>query len=433
MSAVAFARPRSVDGWIIPILDGRSRESDVVNHHTSPPLSGSRHDSHGGQHQSTAGEQTKQGAAQMLSGVSKAKHILLALVFTFAALSAHIQDTHAQRTIEFSTQGGVQTESDSVSGDDTAPVFNEPATVIRVGYRAIVPMSALFVIQGKGMAAQKNLVIEPIRYSNDEALAKDLASGAVDIGYLDPGPILVQAETVDTVQIIAATALDSVAFVTRGDLTRFISPGEPASGMRRFARFDDERIRLATLPRTTVSAVAFRLWFYDKINMSQQDALLFGTNYAAIWRAMLEGKLDGAIVPEPMVTDILARDPTATVVLEGNEILSNQPTGVVAASTSFLSENRRTIVDFLELHLKATGELIDNPGEAAGHVTTFASYGQVQGPQMLAAITSSAVRFETNPVAIVDALKAVGAYMTRIGRMVRLPALVTLIYPVFHR
>ncbi|MEM7653402.1 MAG: hypothetical protein AAF220_09515 [Pseudomonadota bacterium] len=77
--------------------------------------------------------------------------------------------------------------------------------------------------------------------------------------------------------------------------------------------------------------------------------------------------------------------------------------------------------------------MIDNPGEAAGHVTTFASYGQVQGPQMLAAITSSAVRFETNPVAIVDALKAVGAYMTRIGRMVRLPALVTLINPVFHR
>ena len=400
MTACAFTRPTSVDSWSLPNASSRPvpvRRADAA---TDAPVRGSW------------------SAGVLAFGRDLA--LAVCCVLTFTSLEAN--KAGAQRTIEFSTEAPAAAEPTT-----------GPATLVKVGYRALVPNAALFVMMGEGMPASKGLIVEPIRYANDEALAKDLAAGAVDIGYLDAGPLVIQAETIDTVQIVATAAVDSVAFITRGDLTRFVSPGDPAAGMRRYVRFDDERIRIATLERTTVSAIAFRLWFYDRINMSQNDALLFATNYPAIWRAMLDGKLDAAFVPEPMVTDILARDPTAAVVLEGNAVLANQPTGVVAASSTFLANNRAAAVDFLELHIRATSKLIDTPSTVAKHVSQFASYGQVEAPQMLAAITSSATRFETNPEVIVDAIKAVGAYMERIGRIVRLPALVNLINPVYYR
>jgi NitT/TauT family transport system substrate-binding protein len=307
------------------------------------------------------------------------------------------------------------------------------AVTLQVGYIPIMPMAQLFVMEGEGWADQAGLNFEFTRFSDGPAIVQALASGKLDIAYVGIGPAMVARASGIDLRVVASNVTEQVAFIGRGDFASTFQNAENAAAA--FKHFHEEAgrpVRIATLPAGSVPHAVLRYYLEREAGVDMADVEIVGMGADKVQHALLSGAVDAASIMEPILTVVQQRDPSAKVLARGGEMLPNQPGAVVVVRQEVIAEYREAVQDLVELHLRATDLIKNDPKRAAEHIQEFIGRGLIDTDTLLAAMTSPSSNFEADPHAIVESTRTLHDFQAETGTLKKPVPFETLFDFTFH-
>lgn len=280
----------------------------------------------------------------------------------------------------------------------------EPVDGFRVGYVPQFPSGSLFVMMEEKWPEKVGFEVAPKTFRRMEAMAMKLKEGKLDMAYFDPVQFLkLRQEGYDLV-VVAGTMVDSTAMVARGSLARSVIAGEAGRGLRHWIKVNTRRLTIGSGERMTVRHEVMRVWGIENGRLSPETLRLPGADLERIWRAMLGHKILAAVVPEPMVSTIIARDPGARVILDGSRMGTGIPNLLLVSTPRALAARRGNMVDFVGMHVEGQQMMRENPGRAGFHMARYIGYGHLDATEMGRALMSSLNRYEADPVKVTPGL-----------------------------
>lgn len=292
------------------------------------------------------------------------------------------------------------------------------AVTLKVGYIPIMPMAQLFVMEGEGWADEAGLEFEFTRFSDGPAIVQALASGKLDVAYVGIGPAMVARANGIDLRVVASNVTEQLALIGRGDFaSTFQEAEDPAAAFARFREEAGRPVRIATLPAGSVPHAVLRYYLERTASADIADVEIVPMGADKVQQALLSGAVDAASIMEPILTVVQQRDPTAEVLARGGEMLPNQPGAVLAVRQEVIEENRDAVQALVELHLRATDLIKEDPQRAAEHVQEFIGRGLIDTDTLVAAMTSSYGIFEPDPHAIVDSTRTLHDFQAETGTL----------------
>lgn len=308
----------------------------------------------------------------------------------------------------------------------------QAATTLEVGYVPILPMAQLFVMEGEGWTRAADLTLHKTAFAEGPGLVQALTEGKLDVAYFGIAPAMMAASKGVDIKVVATNIVEQVALIARGDL-RFYMLSDPVGGIKRFTSKSKRKPRIATFPPGSVPDAVFRHWLLEvaKLPLDSVDIVAMGAD--KIQKALLAGEVDGASILEPILTVVAAQDRTAKVVLDGAEMMPNQPGAVLAVRGDLIRKNPQAVRKLVELHNRATEFLIREPDRAAKHAYAALSAGQPQLTLALVerAMTSPYSKFVSDPYRIIASTKLMYDFQIKTGVMTKPVKLDELFYPRF--
>lgn len=294
------------------------------------------------------------------------------------------------------------------------------ATRLEVGYVPILPMAQLYVIEGEGWTKAAGLDVHASGFPEGPGIIQALKDGKVDIAYFGIAPAMLAASKGVDIKVVATNVVEQVALIARGDLT-FYMLTDPVAGLKRFAAKKKRPARIACFPAGSVPDAVFRFWLLEvaKLPLDSVDIVAMGAN--DMQAALLAGTVDGALGLEPILTVVAAQDRSAKVVLDGAEMMPNQPGAILAARGETIRKQPQAVRKFVELHYRATEFLIRDPDRAAKHAFAALSADQ---PQLTLALIEKAMasrysKFVADPYRILDSTQVMYSFQLKTGVLSR--------------
>lgn len=305
---------------------------------------------------------------------------------------------------------------------------------LRIGYMATMAHAPLFVWQESQWRVDADLHTELHKYTNSTYLVEDLIAGHLDIGYLDMGPIVATLGDVLTknignrfagnLEVIAASSIESVGLYVSGELAQYVNPDDLKNTIQRFVQVSGRRVRIGLLPRKHSSSVATRLWLSKQVGLGREDLRLRSASLLRLWAGLLQGRLDAAVVPEPLLTDMLQQDPGAKMTVPGSVIMPGMPTGAVVLNINAASRNRAAIQKLVDLQVRAVDYLNNSPSKAVPALVPYVGHQRLGAGPLQVALSSQALRYIADPARLVAGSRILATYMKQIGRFPDLPAMI---------
>lgn len=272
----------------------------------------------------------------------------------------------------------------------------EAATELRVGFIPVVGSAQIFVIDGEGWAREAGIALKLTQFESGPAMISALASGTLDAYYGGIGPIMVaSAKGVDT-KVVAATAVEEMTVVARGDYAA-TPDAATAAGFKAFAAKAGRPVKIATQPTGSVPDTVLRYWLANTVKADPATYQIVAMGIEQTQQALLAGAVDAATIREPAVTIVLDREPQARLLVLGGQMMKDQPGSVVAVTGAAVAADRAAIEKLVALHVRATKLLKDNPDGAAAHLQKGLGKGITDISVFQKAVTSPASRFVADP------------------------------------
>jgi NitT/TauT family transport system substrate-binding protein len=290
----------------------------------------------------------------------------------------------------------------------TAVLFATPQqsradTTLEMAYMPIVPCSQLFVIEGMGWAKEAGITLELTRFSNGPAIVQAIASGKMDTMCFGIGPAMVTRGKGIKLKVIGAGIVEQIAVIAQGDLVGYFDKyPTSAAALEAFAKDKGRKPKIASFPKGSVPDTVTRHWILRSMGMSLDDVELIGMGASQVQQALLSRSVDAAGILEPILTIVESKLADAKVVVRANEMMPGQPGSTIAARENIIAEHRDALVKYMELHIKATKLLIDEPEKAAPHVADFVSKGLVKVDTIQKSLESPSSNFRANPADILE-------------------------------
>lgn len=295
-----------------------------------------------------------------------------------------------------------------------APVW--AATTLEVGYVSILPMAQLYVIEGEGWAKAAGLNLQKTAFSEGPAIIQALSAGKLDVAYFGIAPALVsRAKGVD-IKVVASNIVEQVALIARGDLTLYMLR-DPAVGLQRFAAKKGRKPRIATFSAGSVPHAVFRHWLLEVAKLPDDSVEIVTMGAGQVEQALLSGAVDGASILEPILTSVTTADRSAKVVLDGADMMPNQPGAILAVRGELIRDNPQAVHQLVELHNRATDFLILYPDKAAEHAYKALSQGQTQLSlaTVQKALISPYSKFVADPYRILESTQTMHDFQLKTG------------------
>jgi NitT/TauT family transport system substrate-binding protein len=289
-------------------------------------------------------------------------------------------------------------------------------TTLRVGYIPIIPMTQLFVMEGEGWTRAAGLELVLTRFSSGPVMAQALASGSLDVAYIGIGPaMLARARGID-VKVVAANVIDQVALIGRGRLVEaFAAAPSPAAAFKRFHEAARRPAKIATLPLGSVPDTVLRYYLQETAKVAPGDVEILGVGEDQVQQSLLAGAVDAASILEPILTIVLARDPSARLIAAAGAMFPRQPGAVVVATQDALAKRAPALAKLVALHVRATAFARSDPDRTAADVVAFIGQGLVTPALMRKALSSGATTLIADPRTIVDSTRLLQDFQRRIG------------------
>jgi NitT/TauT family transport system substrate-binding protein len=262
-------------------------------------------------------------------------------------------------------------------------------TLVTVGYFANLThaQAVLEVASGELEKAVSPAKLETKVFNAGPSLIEALFAGAIDIGYVGPGPVI-SAFTKSGgkgIRVVAGAAADGVVVVAR-----------KGSGIQSFADLKDRKIGTPQLGNT--QDISARHYLTAVLKQTQLDNVVPIDN-AEQASMFARGELDAAWAPEPWGQRLIS-ETGATLVGEEKELWPSGELSItlVVTTPEFLAAHGDIVESFLRVHRTWTQRLSSDPNryvDALGDAL-FGLNGKKLGPGILPAALKR-VRFTDDP------------------------------------
>lgn len=239
-------------------------------------------------------------------------------------------------------------------------------TTLEIGYIPILPMAQLYVIEGEGWAKDAGLSIRKTAFSEGPEIVQALTAGRLDVAFFGIAPAMVSRSKGVDIKVVATNVVEQVALIARGDLTLYMLR-DPIAGIKRFAEKQGRKPRIASFSPGSVPYTVFVYWLTQVAKLPADSVEIISMGASDVEQALLRGEVDGASILEPILTTVGSADRSAKVVLDGADMMPNQPGAILAVRGELIRNNPRAARKLVELHNRATDFLILYPEKSAEH------------------------------------------------------------------
>jgi NitT/TauT family transport system substrate-binding protein len=299
-------------------------------------------------------------------------------------------------------------------GDDaTTPNVEDTGPVtLRLGYFPNLTHAQALVGLEKGLFAEKlgsNVTLEPKAFNAGPAAIEALFSGAIDATYIGPNPTIngfVQSQG-SALKVIAGGASGGVALV--------VKPG--INGVQ-----DLKGKKIATPQLGNTQDVAIRFWLKQNgLSAPKEgggDVNVLPQENAVTVETFASGAIDGAWVPEPFVSRLVAAG--GKVLVDERDLWPDKRFVItnLIVSQKFLKEHPATVKKLLEGHVAATVFVTTKTDDAQAAISTF--IGKQTGKPLDIKLIKSAwptLEFLNDPIA--SSLRAGADHAVEVGLLQR--------------
>lgn len=248
----------------------------------------------------------------------------------------------------------------AAGGENGSAATTGPAAELRLGYFANITHAPALVGLEEGLFADAlgGTKLTTQVFNAGPAAIEALTAGAIDATYIGPNPSIntfIQSGG-QSAHIVAGAATGGAALVVREGID---------------AADDLEGTTLATPQLGNTQDVALRSWLADEGFKTDTtgggDVHITPTENAQALTLFQQGGIDGAWLPEPWVSRLLADGGHgAHVLVDEAELWEDGafPTTVLLVRAEFLAEHPETVEALLEGHVASVAWLGDNADEA---------------------------------------------------------------------
>ena len=289
------------------------------------------------------------------------------------------------------------------------------AVELEMAYMPIVPCSQLFVMEGMGWTKDAGIELKLTRFPNGPAIVQAIASGEMDLMCFGIGPAMVSRAKGIDIKVIAPGIVEQIAVIAQGDLVGYFDRYSAKEALQRFAEDKGRKVKLASFPKGSVPDTVTRHWLVRQLGMSVDDVELIGMGAARVQQALLSRSVDAAGILEPILTIVESKLPDAKVVARAKDMMPGQPGSTLAVREGVLKEHREAMIKLMELHIRATKLLIEEPEKAAPFVQEFVAKGLIDEATILKSISSPSANFLANPHEIIEPTKYMSAFQQEMG------------------
>ncbi|MCA0296746.1 MAG: ABC transporter substrate-binding protein [Actinobacteria bacterium] len=239
---------------------------------------------------------------------------------------------------------------------------------VNIGYFPNLTHAPGLIADAEGTFVEKfgtlNLKVSTKSFNAGPDVIQAILSGSLDISYIGPNPTVtayIQSQG-DGIRVIAGSTSGGAFLVVKPEIT---------SAAQLKGR------KLATPQLGNTQDIALRYWLKQQNLTATEDgggdvSILPQANSAAV-QAFSTGSIDGAWVPEPYASKLVAAGGKVLVDEkslwpDGQFVTTN-----VIARTAFVEQHPDAVRAFIEAHLDALAEIKDDPEKAQADVA-----GQIQ-------------------------------------------------------
>lgn len=232
-------------------------------------------------------------------------------------------------------------------------------TEVRIGYFPNITHSQALIGKANGSfqkAIGDSNKIEWKQFNAGPAEIEALFAGAVDIGYIGPGPAINgYTKSKGDITIIAGATNAGAILVSRKDLP-----------IKHVKELSGKKVAVPQFGNTQDLSLRNLLQANDLKDTTKGGTVeVRQANNPDIKTLLDKGEIDAALVPEPWGST-LVKDIQANVVLDYNQVWreGNYTTAVVVVRTQFLEDHPDIVENFLKNHVELTNYINKNKEEA---------------------------------------------------------------------
>ncbi len=289
----------------------------------------------------------------------------------------------------------------------------KPLDVVRIGFFANVThaQAVLGISSGDFAKAVAPATIKPLKFNAGPELMQALFAGAIDIGYVGPGPVISAYATShgQALRVISGAAANGVLIVARKD--------GPVNALADLASH-----KLATPQLGNTQDISAKHYLRDTLKQTDLSNVVAIAN-SQMSTLMARGQIDAAWVPEPWGS-ILVAQTGARIIAEEKDLWPNKlfSLTVVVTTPQFLAAHPDVVKSVLAVHNKWTKMLNDAPDDQAPALAAALNQltGQTFDPALLT-VSLHRTTFTVDPLP--DTLSTMAAWTTELGFVDKVPDL----------
>ena len=216
-----------------------------------------------------------------------------------------------------------------------------------------------------------------IKMISDKALNSDSYSVTYEIanapdtltGKLINGEVQIAALPTNAAAVLYNKTQGQIQFLAQNTLGVLYLVGKDTAGVTSLKDLAGKTVDLSGSGAVPEYAMNYIL---DKAGIKDKVTLNFLTDHASVAQALLAGDAELAVLPQPFVTQVLAKDPSMKILLDlnkewdaassGSSVLSM---GCLAIRKDFADANPEFVAEFLKQYEASVGFVNANPADAA--------------------------------------------------------------------
>lgn len=280
---------------------------------------------------------------------------------------------------------------------------------LRIGYIPILVMEQHFVISEQGWYDELEEFgitnVEQTRFSSGPPMVQAFAANEVDVGFVGINPALVMASRGVPVKVVSGNVVEALAVLVSDEFADIYEENPGADALRAYEEAQGRPLRFATLPQGSTPDTVLRLWL-TQLGLTSDDIEIIPLGVEQVQTALATGEVDGSLIMEPVITLAQEQEWGYRIIVQGGEILENQPGAVLVVSDRLIEDNPALVEKLVELHLRAT--FFANEDKDAAAEAATAIIGEEILPFEIAriAVDSPALRWTANPYNILESTQA---------------------------
>jgi len=239
--------------------------------------------------------------------------------------------------------------------------------VMRIGYIPIYPMAQYLIAREIGWLGElgPDVELRELSFSSGPPMMDAFAAGQIDIAYVGIVPALVAISRGIDAKVVAGNIIEPVGIMVSKEFAGVWETYRSGEAFKVFEKQLGRKFKFATLPKGSTPDIILRV-FLAKLGLDpERDVEIVAMGEDRVQAALAAGLIDGTAIVEPLISIAEWKGwPYKTIVWSG-EIIPGVPGAIVMVNGKFLRENGALVKKLIEIHLRATKLIRDDPKAAA--------------------------------------------------------------------